>query len=66
MHCTLIAITLRTILALSYNAVTLRRKVIASYSYCSELIEIFIASFSDHFGLIGIIIAAYSYRSTAR
>ncbi len=55
---------LRYICALVHNTSTLRRKVIASYSYLFRLIEIVIASYSYCFGLIGIVIAAYSYRST--
>ncbi len=61
-----IAITLRYVIALSHNAITLRKKVIASYSYRSGLIEIVIASYTYHSGLIGIIIAAYIDRSTVR
>jgi hypothetical protein len=49
--------------ALSHNALTLRRKVIASFTYLSRLIEIVIASYSYRFGSIVIVIAAYSYRS---
>jgi hypothetical protein len=41
-----VAITLRYTFALSHNASTLRRKVIASYSYRSRLIEIVIASYT--------------------
>jgi hypothetical protein len=52
-----IAITLRYVFALSHNASTLKRKVIASYSYCSGLIEIGIAPYSYRSGLIGIVLA---------
>jgi hypothetical protein len=41
----IIAIILRYVFALSHNASTLRRNVIASYSYRSRLIEIVIASY---------------------
>jgi hypothetical protein len=57
------AITLRDVFALFQNALTLKRKVTASYGYRSGLIEIVIASYSYRSGLIGIIIIYYSYRS---
>jgi hypothetical protein len=50
-----ISITLRYVFALSHNASKLRRKVIASYIYRSGLI------YSYRSGLLGIVIAAYSY-----
>jgi hypothetical protein len=58
-------IMLHYIFALSHNALTVRRKAIASYSCCSGLIEVLslllvIALESD---LIGIVIASYSYHS---
>jgi hypothetical protein len=59
-HYSVIAITLCFVFALSHNASTLRRKVIAFYSYRSGLIEIVIASYSYPSGLIRIVIAAYS------
>jgi hypothetical protein len=49
--------------ALSHNASTLRRKVIASFSYRSGLIESLTASYCYHSDLIGIVIADNSYRS---
>ncbi len=58
-----IAITLHYIFALSHNASTLWRKVIASFSYPFGLIEIVIASYSYRSSLKGIVIASYSYRS---
>jgi hypothetical protein len=61
-----IAITPCYVFTLSLNALTLRRKVFASYSYRSRLIEIVIASYNYRFGTIGIVIAAYSYRSIER
>jgi hypothetical protein len=60
---TIIAITLHYIFALSHNASTLRRKVIAFYRYCSRLIETVIASYSNRSRRIGNIIAFYSYGS---
>jgi hypothetical protein len=51
------------VFSLWHNASTLRRKVIASYSYRSGLIEIVIASYNYRSGLIRTVIAAYSYRS---
>jgi hypothetical protein len=56
------------ILELSHNASNLWRKVIASFSYRSGLIETLIASYSHRFyshssSLIGIVFASYSYRS---
>jgi hypothetical protein len=41
-----LAITLRYVFALSHNASTMRKKVIASHSYRYRLIEIVIASYS--------------------
>ncbi len=58
-----IAITLCYVLELSHNASTLCRKVIASFSYRSGLIEIVISSYSYCSNLIAIIIASYTYRS---
>ncbi len=52
------------IFALSQNASTLWRKVIAFYSYCSRLIEIVIASYCYRSGLKGNITAFYSYLRT--
>jgi hypothetical protein len=63
-HYSVVVITLRYVFALSHNASTLRRKVIASYSYRSTLKEIVIASYSYRFGSKGIEITTYSYRST--
>jgi hypothetical protein len=56
-----IAITLRYIFALSHNASTLRRKVVASYCYRSGLIEIVIVSYSYRSGSVGIALAHNSY-----
>jgi hypothetical protein len=50
------------VFALSHNASTLKRKIIASYSYRSELEEIVIDFYSYRSGLIGIVIAYNSYR----
>jgi hypothetical protein len=58
-----IAITIRNLFALSHSVSTLKRKVIASYSYRSGLEEIAIASYSYFSGLIEIVIANYIYRS---
>jgi hypothetical protein len=59
-----IEITLRFIFALSHNASTLWRKVIAFDSYRSMHVEIVIASYCYRSGLIRSVIAAfYSYRS---
>jgi hypothetical protein len=63
MHCSVKAIALRYIFALLHNASTPKRKVIASYSYLSGLIEIIIFSFSYCYGLIGIVIAYNCFRS---
>ncbi len=56
-----IAITQRYVFALSHNASTLRRKVVASYCYRSGLIEIVIVSYSYRSGSVGIVIAHNSY-----
>ncbi len=53
-----IAIILSYVLELSHNASTLKRKVIASFSYRSGLIKIVIASYSYRSSLIGIIISS--------
>jgi hypothetical protein len=58
-----VAITLRNVFTLSLNASTLRRKVIASYSYRSGLIEIVIASYSYRSDLIGIVNALGLWKS---
>jgi hypothetical protein len=60
---TVIAITLCYIFALSLNASTLWRKVIAFYNYCFRLIETSIASYSYRSRLIENVIAFYSYGS---
>jgi hypothetical protein len=60
---TVTAITLRYIFALSHNASTLWRKVIAFHSYRSWLMGTVIASYSYHSRLIGNVIAFYSYVS---
>ncbi len=59
-----IAITLRYVFALSHNALKLRRKGVACFSYRSGLREIVIASYSYRSSLKGIVIAYYCYRST--
>jgi hypothetical protein len=51
-----LAITLLYVFALLHNASTLKRKVMASYSYRPRLIKIIITSYSNHSGLIGTII----------
>ncbi len=58
-----IAITLRYDFALSHNASTLSRKVIASFSYRSGFREIVIAYYSYRSSLIVIVISSFSYRS---
>jgi hypothetical protein len=54
---------LHYVLELSHIGSLQWRKVIASFSYRSELIEIVIASYIYRCSLIGIVIASYSYRS---
>jgi hypothetical protein len=56
-HYSTTAITLRYIYALSQNASTLWRKVIAFQSYRSRLMEIVIAFYSYRSRLIGNVIA---------
>jgi hypothetical protein len=56
-----LAITLRYVFELLHNASTLRRQVIASYSYRSGLIEIIIASYRYPFDLTRIVIVSHSY-----
>ncbi len=56
-----IAITQCYVFALSHNASTLRRKVVASYCYRSGLIEIVIVSYSYRSGSVGIALAHNSY-----
>jgi hypothetical protein len=51
------------IFALSHNASTLGRKVITFFGDRSVLIEMFIASCSCRYGLIGIVIASKSFLS---
>jgi hypothetical protein len=60
-----IAIMLRYIFALSYNASTLGRKAIAFDSYRYRHNKIVIASYSYRSGPKGNIIAFYSYRSVS-
>jgi hypothetical protein len=58
-----IAITLRYVFSLSHNPSTLRRKVVASFSYRSGLREIVIASYVYRSRIKRIVIAYNSYRS---
>jgi hypothetical protein len=58
-----IAIKQSYIYALSQDASTLKRKVIAFYSYRSRLVEIVIAPHSYRSSLVRIVLAAYSYCS---
>ncbi len=56
-HCSGLGIMSRYVFSFSHNASILKRKVLASYSYRSGLIEIVVASYSNGSGLLGIVTA---------